>query len=468
MINYNNTILNTDSYKISHFKQYPPGTTNVFSYAESRGGVFPETVFFGLQAFLKSQLSTPITSKDIDEAEMVCALHGFPDFNRPMWEHIVKEHDGKLPVRIRAVREGTVVPTKNVLVTIENTDPKCAPLTSYLETALLRGVWYPTTVATLSYNVKKIITRYMEKTADSLEGLPFKFHDFGARGVSSKESAGLGGLAHLVNFMGTDNIESLLYAGRYYNMDLTKEVPGFSIPAAEHSTITSWGREGETAAYRNMLKAYGRPGSLLAVVSDSYDIYNACSNIWGETLRQEVIDSGATVVIRPDSGHPPTVVLKCLELLAEKFGAPANDKGYKLLNYVRVIQGDGINVSSIEEILEHITNAGFSADNLAFGCGGGLLQQVDRDTQQFALKCASMAIAGENRDVYKQPVTDPGKDSKKGRITLYRNKETGNIFTGIEAHGADKDNDILLETYYENGELLIDDTFADVRARAVV
>lgn len=466
MTNYNNTILNTDSYKISHFKQYPPGTTHVFSYAESRGGVFPETLFFGLQAYLKSQLTTPITYQDIDEAEAICALHGFPDFNRPMWEHIVENHEGRLPVRIRAVREGTVVPTQNVLITIENTDPKCAPLTSYLETSLLRGIWYPTTVATLSYNVKKIIKRYLEKTADSLEGLPFKFHDFGARGVSSKESAGLGGLAHLINFMGTDNIESLLYAGRYYNVDLTKEVPGFSIPAAEHSTITSWGREGETDAYRNMLKAYGREGSLLAVVSDSYDIYNACSHIWGETLRQEVIDSGATVVIRPDSGHPPTVVLKCLELLAEKFGAPKNEKGYKMLNNVRVIQGDGINVSSIEEILEHITNAGFSADNLAFGCGGGLLQQVDRDTQQFALKCASMTINGENRDVYKQPVTDPGKDSKRGRITLYRNKATHDIFTGLE--GVEPDCDDLLETYFENGEILIDDTFEEVRARAAI
>lgn len=467
-MNYDNLILNTDSYKISHYLQYPPGTTNVFSYAESRGGLFPETVFLGLQPFLKKYLTTPVTMQDIDEAEVICNLHGFPDFNREMWEHIVNEHGGLLPLRIRAVREGTVVPTKNVLITIENTDPKCAPLTSYLETALLRAIWYPTTVCTLSYNVKKIIKRYLEKTADSLEGLPFKFHDFGARGVSSKESAGLGGLAHLVNFMGTDTIVALQYAGEYYNVDLTKEVPGFSIPAAEHSTITSWGRDNETEAYRNMLKAYGREGALLAVVSDSYDIYNACSHIWGETLRQEVIDSGAIVVIRPDSGHPPTVVLKCLELLGEKFGTTMNEKGYKMLNYVRVIQGDGIDINMIEEILKVITEAGFSADNLAFGCGGGLLQKVDRDTQEFALKCASMAINGVNRDVYKQPVTDPGKDSKKGRITLYRNKETGEIFTGLEAHGADKDNDVLLETYFEDGKILIDDTFEEVRARAVV
>jgi len=306
-MNTNNLILNTDSYKISHYKQYPENTTNVFSYVEARGGKFPETVFFGLQAFLKEYFTKPITVEDIDEAELICNNHGFADFNREMWEHIVKEHDGYLPLRIKAVPEGSVIPTSNVLVTIENTDPKCAALTSYMETALLRGVWYPTTVATLSYNIKKIIKKYMEKTSDSLDGLPFKLHDFGSRGVSSKESAGL---AHLVNFLGTDTVESLVAAHRYYNMDITnpEQMPGFSIPAAEHSTITAWGKEHETEAYRNMLKAYGREGSLLAVVSDSYDIYNACENIWGKELKQEVINSGATVVVRPDSGHRPEVV----------------------------------------------------------------------------------------------------------------------------------------------------------------
>jgi nicotinamide phosphoribosyltransferase len=337
-----------------------------------------------------------------------------------------------------------------------------------LETALLRGVWYPTTVATLSYNAKKIIKKYLEKTADSLEGLPFKFHDFGARGVSSKESAGLGGLAHLVNFMGTDTIESLLYADRYYNYNILEAVPGFSIPAAEHSTITAWGREAETEAYRNMLRAYGKEGALLAVVSDSYDIYDACSNKWGEELRQEVIDSGAVVVVRPDSGHPPTVVLKCLELLSEKFGYAETEKGYKLLNYVRVIQGDGIDLEMLEEILEKITEAGFCADNLAFGCGGGLLQKVDRDTLKFALKCSSIVVDDEYRDVFKKPVTDPGKDSKRGRLQLYRDKETGEVKTGREAHGAEVVYDLLLETYFENGKILINDSLEDVRERVTI
>lgn len=459
--NYNNLILNTDSYKLSHFKQYPPGTTNVFSYAEARGGKFAETVFFGLQAFIKEYLTTPITMEDIDVAEVVARNHGFPDFNREMWEHILTEYNGYMPVRIKAVPEGAPVPTSNVLVTIENTDPKCAPLTSYLETALLRGVWYPTTVATLSYSIKQTIRQYMEKTSDSLDGLPFKLHDFGARGVSSKESAGLGGLAHLVNFMGTDTIESLLFAQKYYNVDIldAAQMPGFSIPAAEHSTITSWGQENEAEAYRNMLKAYGREGSLLAVVSDSYNIYEACEKIWGEELRQEVIDSGATVVVRPDSGHPPEVVLKCLELLAKKFGTTTNSKGFKLLNNVRVIQGDGIDDEMIKEILYVTTEAGFDADNLAFGCGGGLLQKLDRDTSKFALKCSEQTANGQTREVFKDPVTDKGKVSKKGRVMLFNN-ENG-FYTGQEGDEGME----ALRTVFENGVLLIDEDLATVRQR---
>lgn len=469
-INTENVILKTDSYKISHFKQYPAGTEGVFSYAESRGGVFPETVFAGLQPYIKKYLLTPITMKDVDEAELVARLHGFPDFNRSMWERIVKVHGGRLPVVIKAVPEGTVVPTRNVLVTIENTDPECAALTSYLETGLLRAVWYMTTVATLSYNMKKIIRRFMDETVDDdvIEAaMPFKLHDFGARGVSSGESAELGGLAHLINFVGTDTVEALLAAHKYYNMDITSAagMPGFSIPAAEHSTITSWGRERERDAFENMLTAYGRPGSLLAVVSDSYDIYNACENLWGEQLREKVIASGATVVVRPDSGYPPEVVVKCLELLGSKFGTTTNTKGFKMLNNVRIIQGDGIDIEMLETILQRMKDNGWAADNLAFGCGGGLLQKLDRDTQKFALKCSAMKVDGYWKDVYKDPVTDPGKVSKKGRLMLYRNNE-GEFVTlneGVE----DANLKPALRTVYMNGKLLVDEDLNTVRSRAV-
>lgn len=469
-INTNNLILKTDSYKISHFLQYPANADRVHSYAESRGGAFPVTVVAGIQAFVKKYLTTPITTKDIDEAELIAKLHGFPDFNRAMWERIVNVYGGKLPVVIKAVPEGTVVPTKNVLVTIENTDPECAALTSYLETALLRGLWYPTTVATLSYHMKQIIRRYMDETVDDdvIDGaMPFKLHDFGARGVSSGESAELGGLAHLINFVGTDTVEALVAANKYYNVDITKaeEMPGFSIPAAEHSTITSWGREGERDAFQNMLNAYGRPGSLLAVVSDSYDIYNACSKIWGEDLREKVIASGATVVVRPDSGYPPEVVLKCLELLGEKFGTTTNSKGFKMLNHVRVIQGDGIDLEMLEEILRVVKEAGWSADNLAFGCGGGLLQKVDRDTLKFALKCSAMRVDGQWKDVYKDPVTDPGKVSKKGRQMLFWDKRDKVYVSGVDVKQASRFEPVL-RTVFMNGKVMVDEHLSTIRERA--
>jgi nicotinamide phosphoribosyltransferase len=407
-------ILNTDSYKVSMFKQYPAGTTGVYSYIESRGGRYDETVFFGLQAFIKEYLLEPITQADIDLADGLLTAHGEP-FNREGWEYILRVHGGKLPVVIKAVPEGTVVPVKNVLATIENTDPNCFWLTTYLETALLRAVWYPTTVATQSKVIKNIIKDYLEKTGDpSL--IDFKLHDFGARGVSSMESAGIGGAAHLVNFMGTDTITGLLYAREYYNAGIA----GFSIPAAEHSTITSWGRDNEVKAYANMVDQFAKPGSILAVVSDSYDIYNAASKLWGEELKQKVIDSGATVVIRPDSGDPDTVCRKLVSILGEKFGYTTNAKGYKVLNNVRLIQGDGVNEHTIRTILGGFAAYGWSADNIAFGMGGALLQQLDRDTQKFAMKCSAAEINGEWVDVQKDPITDSGKKSKAGRVTLWK------------------------------------------------
>jgi nicotinamide phosphoribosyltransferase len=454
---FKNLLLNADSYKYSQPYQYPPGTEILYSYIESRGGKWDETVFFGLQMFLKEYMSKPITQEDIDVAEEIVTAHGEP-FYRELWEYILKEHNGWLPVVIKAVPEGTVVPTKNVLVTIEPTDPKCWWLSSFLETALLRAVWYPTTVCTNSYVSKRIILEYLHKTGTP-ELIDFKLHDFGFRGVSSYESAGIGGAAHLVNFKGTDTVAALLYARKYYDAKMA----GFSIPASEHSTVTSWGRENEVEAYRNMLNLFGKPGAVLAVVSDSYNIYDACSKLWGTELKDEVINSGANLVIRPDSGDPPQIVAECLRILDEHFGHTINDKGYKVLNNVSVIQGDGINQATIDRILYRATTAGFSADNITFGQGGGLLQQVDRDTLKFAMKCSAARVNGEWRDVFKKPITDFGKESKKGRVTLY---ETENGFvTDIE--GA-LEYPIALQTVYENGQLhnLVD--FETVRSRATI
>jgi len=452
-----NIILNSDSYKYSQFNQYPEGTEYIYSYIESRGGKYDETVFFGLQAFIKEYLTKPIDYHDIDEAEAIIEAHGEP-FNREGWEYIVREHGGYLPVNITAVPEGLVIPTRNVLATIVNTDPKCYWLTSFLETALLRAIWYPTTVATNSREIKKVILDALERTGTP-EDIAFKLHDFGARGVSSLESAGIGGAAHLVNFMGTDTVEALLYARRYYGADMA----GFSVPAMEHSTVTSWGREGEVASYRNMVKKNGKPGGIVSAVSDSYDIYNACK-LWGTELKQDILDSGATLVVRPDSGDPATVVLDCLLILEEHFGYTTNEKGFRVLNNVRVLQGDGITIDSIKEILDRAIKYKFSADNLVFGQGGALLQIVNRDDQKFAMKCSAAFVNGKWVDVFKDPITDKGKQSKKGKLKLV--KDIDHYIT-INSH--DKMFEILhdeMEVVFENGVLLRDMSFDEVRKNA--
>ena len=452
-----NIILNTDSYKYSQFNQYPEGTETVFSYIESRGGDWDATVFIGLQAFIKEYLLTPITMEDIDEAEAIVIAHGEP-FYRAGWEYIVETHGGKLPVIIKSVDEGSVIPTKNVLVTIENTDPQCWWLTSFLETALLRAVWYPTTVATNSYESKKIIMEYLEKTGEE-EGIAFKLHDFGARGVSSQESAALGGMGHLVNFMGTDTVSALLAARKYYGADMA----GFSIPAMEHSTVTSWGKEHEVDAYSNMLKKHARPGGLVACVSDSYDIYHACE-LWGTVLKDQVIGSGATVVVRPDSGNPSDVVVGCLKILDKHFGHVINEKGYRVVNYVKIIQGDGIDHQTIRSILFNMELHGFSADNVAFGQGGALLQRIDRDTMRWAMKCSAAKINGVWVDVYKDPVTDNGKRSKRGRLAL-TTKSNGSYITVREEELGENDENLLV-VRFENGELKNEITFDQVRKNA--
>jgi len=454
-----NIILNSDSYKYSQFNQYPEGTEYIYSYIESRGGVHDATVFFGLQAFIKEYLLTPVTMEMIDEAEAIITTHGEP-FNREGWEYIVKTYGGKLPVTIKAVPEGTVVGTRNVLATIVNMDPECYWLTSFLETALLRAIWYPTTVATNSYQSKKLILEYLEKTGDP-STIDFKLHDFGARGVSSLESAGIGGAAHLVNFMGTDTVEALLFARRYYGADMA----GFSVPAMEHSTVTSWGREREVDSYRNMLKVNGKPGGIVAAVSDSYDIFAACEK-WGTELKQDVLDSGATLVVRPDSGDPADVVAKCLKILDKYFGHTVNAKGFKVLNNVRVLQGDGINLQTIRSILYTITLAGYSADNVAFGQGGALLQIVNRDDQKFAMKCSAAYINGEWVDVFKDPITDKGKRSKKGKMVLIETDDGFKTVTTEDAAYEDVKGNDVLEVVYSMGNLLRDMTFDEVRANS--
>ena len=451
-----NLILNTDSYKASHYLQYPPQTSHVSCYIESRGGDYDQLVFFGLQAFLKEYLTKPVTQEDIDQAEEIITAHSLP-FNRQGWEYILQQHNGYLPLAIEAIPEGTVIPTKNVLLQIVNTDPECFWLPSYIETALLRGIWYPTTVATVSWQVKQIIAKALEKTADNLDSLPFKLHDFGARGASSYETSALGSTAHLINFLGTDTLAGIVAARKYYQEPLA----GFSIPAAEHSTIISWGAEREVDAYKNMLQQFAGSGKLVAVVSDSYNLWHAITEIWGNQLKEQVINNGGTIVIRPDSGNPVDIVCQTIEMLMQKFGYLVNSKGYRQLpDYLRVIQGDGISLHSIKLILKAMETKRLSAENIAFGMGGGLLQKVNRDSLQFAMKASAVKINNVWHDIFKAPITDSGKTSKKGRLALIKNQKNNYQTLRIEELESYSNQ---LRPVFNNGELLIDDSFETIR-----
>ncbi|RTK96693.1 MAG: nicotinate phosphoribosyltransferase [Neisseriaceae bacterium] len=454
----NNICYLSDSYKVSHYKQLPPNTKKMYSYFESRtGAAYDSTVFFGLQYWLKEYLcGQVVTQEKIDRAEKRFNLHfGKNIFNKKGWQHILEKHDGYLPIEIKAVPEGTAVDGSNVLMTAENTDEESAWLTNYLETMLVQ-VWYPSTVTTQSRAMKSVLLKYLNETGDpSL--IDFKLHDFGFRGVTCPEQAAIGGAAHLVNFLGTDTFPGIILAEEFYD----EEMAGFSIPASEHSTITSWGRDNEVQACENILTQY--PDGLVACVSDSFDIFKCCSDIWGGVLKDKVLKRDGTLVVRPDSGHPPFIVVQVLNILGEKFGYTINKKGYKVLNpKVRVIQGDGIDFNMLGMILDAMKTSRWSADNVAFGSGGGLLQKLNRDTQKFAFKCSSILVLDENRDVYKQPITDKGKKSKSGRFKLVKE---GNKFLTV---GQDDPRQDELQTVFLNGKLLIDQKFSDIRKRAKI
>lgn len=455
-----NLIFLSDSYKVSHYNQYPINTQHIYSYFESRGGLHKETCFVGLQYFLKEYLTGQVITKEmIEEADELYGLHfGNSDlFYREGWEYILEKHQGKLPIEIKALPEGTICPTKTPLFTIINTDPKCFWLTNFLETLLVQ-VWYPLTVATNSREQKKIILKYLQETG-SPASIDFKLHDFGFRGVSSVETAGIGAFAHLTQFLGTDTVPGLIFSKKYYN----HQCAGFSIPASEHSTITSWGKESESKAFENMLDQY--PKGLVACVSDSYNVFKACSEIWGTELKDKILNREGTLVIRPDSGEPKEVDLKILEILGEKFGYTINEKGFKVLNdKVRIIQGDGINIKSLEEILEHLKQNQWSADNIAFGSGGGLLQKMDRDTQKCAFKCSLAIIEDQEVQVFKDPITDPGKKSKKGWLSVHY--EDGKWITKSDGnHDFTTDK---MRVVFRNGELIIDEDLDLIRERSKI
>jgi len=451
-----NPLLGSDSYKFTHYPQYPWDTEYVYSYMCSRGGMWKRALWTGLQGILKNQFVGQFFNEQnvIHAADWSAKHFGDPTvFNFKGWMRMLEKHGGRLPIRIRAVPEGTLVPQRQVMMTIENTDKEFPWITNWTETRLMR-MWYPVTVGTLSFMIRQTIGKDLVRTGNP-DLIDYKLHDFGDRGVSSEVSAAIGGAAHLFNFHGTDTPEAIQWLQQYYGASM----PGNSIPAMEHSTVTSWGKDHEIDAYRNMLRKF--PNGLVACVVDSYDTMNAVDKIFGEELRAEVLRRNGTTVLRPDSGDPCVVLDDMFISLAEKFGYETNAKGWKVLNpSVRAIQGDGVNYQNIERINGVLTRAGWSMDNWAYGMGGALLQQQNRDTLRFAIKCCAINRAGIWHDVYKDPKTDPSKASIGGRLSLVdRSTDGSGDFVTMKDPNAYGN---VLETIFEDGDLKVETTYDEV------
>lgn len=456
-----NLLLLSDSYKLgSHFNMLPDDAETVHGYLEARKGAkWDTTVFFGPQGIIKKYLTgVVVTREKIEEAAEYCREHFGNDtsFNRAGWEHILNEWGGRLPLVIHCVREGSVIPVSNALMTVTNLGGKpTAWLVGYLET-ILSHTWYGCTVATLSREAKKIVKHYLELTSDG-GLLDFFIHDFACRSVTCPEQAGYGGAAHLINFKGTDTPPAMKYAKMLYGASL--KGLAFSVPASEHQIMTADGREGEAAIVGRLLKKY--PAGILSLVGDSYHIYNFAGVICGETYKDEILARDGVLVIRPDSGDPEEVMLKLVKIIWDKFGGTVNSKGYKVVNpKVRLLWGDGINLDGVRRVFGVFEINGWAAENIAcFGIGSNLLQKVNRDDLRFAFKCSAMNRAGVWKDVYKDPL-EGGKASKRGRLKLV--KENGEYKTvRFEEPG-----DNLLVKIFEHGDLFNEITFDEVRKNA--
>lgn len=458
-MNLDNPILNTDSYKLSHHLQYPPGTTAISAYVEARGlSNRPDIIFFGLQMLLKDMLERPVTRSDIDEAEEIATLHGMP-FNRTGWERIVSTFGGYMPVRIEALPEGTMVRRGVPVAQIVSTDPQSAWVTAYLDTAILRAIWYPSSIASNARRLREQLLPFYEKTVDAdFVAIGTRLHDFGSRSATCREQSAIGGAAHLLIFDRSDSLTALLHARKYYGASMA----GTSMPASEHATMTAWGQPREAEAYGNMLRQFAS-GGMLSVVSDSYDIANATGEIWGKMLHDDVVGSGAMVIIRPDSGDPIDTPVQTVAQLAYAFGTTLNGKGYKVINNrVRVMQGDGVTAQDMTMILGRMEALGFSADNIYFGIGSQLIQKVTRDSYAFTMKAnARKDETGRWHDLAKRPATMQEKASKSGRQAVV--VELAELAAcRLDEVGARQNHMIPV---YETGKLLQDWSFQDIRER---
>ncbi|MBW5447658.1 nicotinate phosphoribosyltransferase [Cohnella sp. CFH 77786] len=476
-----------DFYKVSHKNQYPKGTELVYSTwtaRTSRVANIDKVVAFGFQAFIKEYLIDYFNdlffgrSKEEVADEYKRVIQYALGVTSPDASHIEQLHDlGYLPIRIKAVKEGTLVPIKVPMLTIENTKPEFFWLTNYLETLMSCQLWMPATSATLAYEYRKILEAYARETNGDTSFVPFQGHDFSMRGMSSLEAAKCSGAAHLISFTGTDTIPAILYLEDHYNANMENELVGTSIPATEHSVMCAHGRD-EMASYRYLIKEV-YPSGFVSIVSDTWDLWSVLDVVI-RGLKDDILSRDGKVVIRPDSGDPVKIVCGdpeseneferkgVIELLWDIFGGTITERGYKQLDsHIGAIYGDAITIDRCREICEKLAAKGFASTNMVYGIGSYTYQYNTRDTFGFALKSTFAIVNGEERKIYKDPATDSNK-FKKSQTGLVRVVKEDGKMTYIDnlsreqyAQYADAD---LLEEVFVDGKLVREHTLGEIRA----
>lgn len=458
-------IMKSDSYKIGMKNQYPSGITEVYSFIESRGGKFDEVVLMGVKSFCDRYLNNPLTKEDIRELEKFFELRPEP-FDAQAFRALLDVNCGFLPLEIKALPEGTVVPVSVPMVTVKNTIPEAYWLTTLIETKLLSYVWYQTTVATLAREIKKKLKAANDKSSPDFQGIDFQLHNFGDRGAAPDDSAIYGGVAHLVSFMGTDSLAAVRHIQEVYR---EKGIFGYSVPASEHSIATAWGPDdGEVDYILHMIRTFKEKFDIISVVADSYDVFEFTKKVaTNPEIRAELADLEARdkrFVFRPDSGTPKEVLKGMFDIIEVHFPVTINSAGYKVLPpYLGVLWGDGVNFESIQQILDDVMDLGWASQNVVLGMGGQLVQAgINRDTNKFAMKASNVVINGVEKGIAKDPITAAWKKSKKGKFSVIRD---GGKLTWVEGENVEGD---LLEVVYKDGDFFVDDNFADVKDRAKI
>lgn len=481
-----------DFYKVGHRVQYPKGTNRVVSNFTPRSSKHASElvkqangiVFFGLQYLMKHYLQNAwhddFFGQPKDAVLKQYRRRMFNAIGNDRVDHLAALHDlGYLPIEIKALPEGTLVPIGTPCLSIHNTQDEFYWLTNYLETILSSYLWMPCTSATTARVYRKILEDACKTTGGDLAGVDYQAHDFSFRGMPGPEAAALSGAAHLLFFRGTDTIPAIDLLEEYYETDAEEELVGCSVPATEHSVMSMGGKDiGELDTFRRLItKTY--PNGIISIVSDTWDFWQVI-NTYSRLLKAEIMGREGKVVFRPDSGDPVKIICgdpdadpgSCqyrgaVEVLHSIFGGEYTTSFHQTLDpHVGLIYGDSITPARAQEICERLRDKGFASSNVVFGVGSYTYQHVTRDTWGFAMKATYGEVDGQGRDIYKDPVTDDGvKKSHRGLLCV--NKDLS-VTQGVNwGDFIDLDTNQLRPVFHE-GTILEPTTLAEIRSRVAL